>query len=93
MTTPALAHSRALWNRERLDLASDEILAQILDRGEIEAWRDLYALCSRDAVLRGRVLRIIERVPLPYPRFWLAALGSLGESVDIGMPLPREREI
>jgi hypothetical protein len=89
MTSPALEHSRALWNRTRLDLASDEILAQILDRGEIEAWRELYRLAREDAALRNRILGIVRRVPLPFPRFWLAALATLGETVDWGMGLPR----
>src|SRR6185295_17723263 len=33
-----LTRSRALWNRSRLDLESDEALAQILDWGELDAW-------------------------------------------------------
>jgi hypothetical protein len=67
MPPSALERSRALWNRQRLDLASDEVLAQILDRGEIEAWRELYAMAARDDVLRARIHRVIERVPLPFP--------------------------
>ncbi len=34
--TSHLEKSTALWNRSRLELDSDEVLAQILDRGEIE---------------------------------------------------------
>jgi hypothetical protein len=86
----SLQHSPALWNRSRLDLGSDEILAQILDRGSIEDWRELYALASGDALLRRRLLDIIQRAPLPFPRFWLAAIASLGEPVDLGMGLPRD---
>ncbi len=78
------------WNRSRLDLESDEVLAQILDRGDVEAWRELYALASTDAVLRRRILAVIRRVPLPYPGFWLAALASLGEPIDWSVPVPRD---
>ena len=88
MSSPALARSRALWNRERLELASDEVLAQLLDRGEMAAWRELFALCRGDAELRRRVHRVVLAVPLPLPRFWLAALASLGEPVDLAAPLP-----
>jgi hypothetical protein len=44
--TASIAGSRALWNRDALDLSSDEILAQILERGEIGAWRWLYRLAQ-----------------------------------------------
>lgn len=91
--TSALQRSRALWNRRSLDLDSDEILAQILDRGEMEAWRELFARARTDAALRARLLRVVGRVPLPFPRFWLAALASLGEDVDLGAPLPRDEEL
>jgi hypothetical protein len=87
---PHLERSAALWNREYLELRSDEVLAQILDRGEIEAWRELYALARSDAELRRRILGVVKRVPLPFPHFWLAALANLGESVDLGMALPRD---
>jgi len=78
------------WNRSRLDLASDEVLAQILDRGDVEAWRELYQLASDDAALRRRILAVIRRVALPYPGVWLAALASLGEPVDWTVPVPRD---
>ena len=80
--------SRALWNRTRCDLENDETLAQILDRGEIEVWRDVYRRAKSDAQLRQRIVRIVLTVPTPLPRFWLAALASLGESVDLGAPVP-----
>ncbi len=83
-----LERSRALWNRNGLDLRSDEVVAQILDRGELAAWRALYRLASEDATLRRRIERIVREVPLPLPRFWLAALASLGEDVDLGAPVP-----
>ncbi len=83
-----LARSRALWNRTGLDLGSDEVLAQILDRGELSAWREVYRLARADADLRRRIHRIVLSVPLPLPRFWLAALRSLGEDVDLAAELP-----
>ena len=81
------------WNRSRLDLDSDEVLAQILDRGDLEAWRELYRLAAVDETLRARMLAVVRRVPLPYPWFWLAALASLGEQVDWDSQLPRDRGI
>jgi len=39
MSLDDLTHSPALWNRSHLDLRSDEILAQILDRGSMDDWR------------------------------------------------------
>jgi hypothetical protein len=81
-----LATSQALWNRSRLDLESDEVLAQILDRGELEAWRELYRLASgpgeEAARLRRRILRLCRTVPLPFPHLFIAAMGALGEPVD-----------
>ncbi|PYV13861.1 MAG: hypothetical protein DMG07_13240 [Acidobacteria bacterium] len=84
----ALESSRALWNRSSLDLESDEVLAQLLDRGEMAAWRALYRMARADARLRARIKRIVLTVPLPLPRFWLAALASLGEPVDWSAPVP-----
>lgn len=83
-----LASSRALWNRSRLDLESEEIIAQILDRGEVEAWSELYRLAREDGALRGRILKVLTRVPLAYGHFWLAAMASLDERVDMETPLP-----
>jgi len=83
-----LAGSTALWNRSRLDLRSDEQLAQLLDRGTTEDWRELYALAKEDAGLRGRIHRLVLTVPTPLPRFWLAALARLGEEVDLGASVP-----
>jgi hypothetical protein len=90
MSTRALERTVVGWNRSRLDLASDEVLAQILDRGDLDAWRELYALATADATLRRRILGLVRRVPLPYPFFWLAALASLGEPIDWTMPLPSD---
>ncbi len=88
MTSDALTGSRALWNRASLDLRSDEVLSQILDRGEMSAWRALYALAREQAELRQRIARIVTTVPVPLPRFWLAALKGLGEPVDLGTDVP-----
>lgn len=78
--------SRALWNRARADLDSDEMLAQILDRGEIEAWRAVYRFASArtpsGADLRRRIVRIASEVPIGFPHLWLAAMRGLGETVD-----------
>ena len=90
MSTSALERTVVGWNRSRLDLRSDEMLAQILDRGDVAAWRELYHLAARDEALRRRILGVIRRVPLPYPAFWLAALASLGETIDWTLPLPHD---
>lgn len=90
MSPSALERVVVGWNRSRFDLRSDEMLAQILDRGDIDAWKELYALAMGDASLRRRILAVVRRVPLPYPAFWLAALASLGEKVDWTAPLPRD---
>lgn len=86
--TEAIGRSRALWNRDALDLRSDEVLAQLLDRGEMAAWRDLYRMARVDAELRARIHRIVLTVPVTLPHFWLAALDSLGQAVDYGAPVP-----
>ncbi len=85
-----LSGSRALWNREALDLESDEILAQILDRGSWDDWRALYRLATGDPRLRRRIVDLVERVPLYLPNFWLAAMRALGEEVDMRAVAPRE---
>lgn len=82
-----LETSRALWNRTAFDLRSD-VLAQMLERGEIDAWRVLYGLARTDPQLRSRIKRIVLTAPLPLPRFWLAALVSLGEPADLGADVP-----
>ena len=87
MSTPSIG-PRALWNRDALDLRSDEVLAQILDRGELADWRELYRLARGDARLRARIHRLVRTVPLPFPHFWLAALASLGEPVVFDVSVP-----
>jgi hypothetical protein len=88
VSTRALERTVVGWNRSRFDLDSDEVLAQVLDRGDLAAWRELYALAANDPDLRRRILGIVARVPLPYPSFWRAAMASLGERVDWLAPLP-----
>ncbi len=77
-----LARSKALWNRDCLDLASNEVLAQLLDRGSIEDWRALYTVGREDPKLRKRIAALVERVPMYLPHFWLAAMASLGDQVS-----------
>ena len=87
MATPSIG-PRALWNRDTLDLRSDEVLAQVLDRGELADWRELYRLAHANAQLRARIRQLVLTVPLPVPHFWLAALASLGDPVDFDAPVP-----
>jgi hypothetical protein len=89
MSAGALERTVVGWNRSRLDLASDEVLAQIRDRGDLEAWSELYRIASTESGLRRRILGVVQRVPLPYPAFWLAALAGLGEDIDWSRTLPR----
>lgn len=86
----ALELSRALWNRSRLDLRSDEVLAQIIDRGTLADWRELYRLALHLPELRRRIHRLVltTPLPLPLPHFWLAALRAAGEEVDVGVHTP-----
>lgn len=90
MSTRALERTVIGWNRDRLDLESDEVLAQLLDRGDLAAWRELYALAAKDPRLRRRILDLVARVPLPFPCFRRAAMASLGERVDWSFPLPAD---
>ena len=90
MSTAAMERTVVGWNRDRLDLGSDEVLAQILDRGDLEAWRELYRLAAASKPLRQRLLAVIRRAPLPYPHFWLAALAGLGEAIDWTKALPED---
>jgi hypothetical protein len=86
----ALERTVVGWNRSHLDLGSDEVLAQVLDRGDLAAWRELYALAAKDPALRRRILRVVERVPLPLPAYWIAAMAALGEPVDWTLPRPED---
>ena len=85
-----LDQSSALWNRSRLDLRSDEVLAQILDRGALDDWRELYRLAAKDASLRSRILRLCATVPIAMPHLFIAARGALGEIVEPYPNLPRD---
>jgi len=80
------AHARLRFVRTRWSLASDEILAQILDRGELEAWREIYrraaAPTDDGAGLRRRIVRLCCTVPVAFPHLFLAAMAHLGEVVD-----------
>lgn len=93
MSTEALERLVVAWNRSGFDLQSDEMLAQVLDRGDLATWRELFALARHDRVLRQRILSVVRRVPLPYAGFWLAALAHLGESIDWTQPRPVDHGI
>jgi hypothetical protein len=38
------------------------------------------------------ILDLVARVPLPLPYFWLAAIASLGETVNYDRELPNSAE-
>ena len=88
-----LKDSKALWNRSRLDLRSDEQLAQLMDRGGVHDWAILRDLALADPTLRNRMREIVERVEIGFPGFWLSLLASLGEPVDWTRPLPRNQSL
>ncbi len=81
-----LSGSAALWNREGLALESDEVLAQILDRGGLPDWREIYRLASERtaeaARLRRRIVRLCRTVPIAFPNLFLAAMAHLGEPLE-----------
>lgn len=85
-----LERSPALWNRDRLDLRSDEILAQLLDRGTLADWRAIYALARADVGLRDRIVRLASAVPMYLPHFWLSAMRGLGAAVDDAVAVARD---
>ena len=85
-----LSLSRALWNRTRFELESDETLAQVLDRGSLEDWRALYALAEADASLRSRIVATVARVPMYLPHLWLVAMQGLGANVDLTQVAPND---
>lgn len=89
---PSLDQSRALWNRSHLDLRSDEVLAQILDRGALDDWRELYRLAAEDASLRSRILRLCATVPIATPHLFIAAMAALGEIVEPYPDVPRDAD-
>ena len=80
--------SRALWNRSEANWDSDEVLAQILERGTMADWREIYLRAEGDRGFRERLTRLVLTVPLPLPRFWLAALANLDPNVDVGAEVP-----
>ncbi len=54
----------------------------------MDDWRALYALARDDAPLRQRIVQIVGRVPMYLPHFWLAAMKSLGEVVELSAVAP-----
>ncbi len=91
-----LRRSQALWNRTDLVLASDEVLAQLLDRGELDAWRELYRLAAQPdaqgAALRQRIVRLCRTVPLAFPHLFLNAMAALGEPLDPYPDVPEPQD-
>jgi len=69
-----------------LDLASDEALARVLDRGSIEEWRAVYHLLAGNTdasrQLQERIYQILLRVPTARPYVWVTVLTSLGYPID-----------
>ncbi len=84
-----LAESPALWNRSGLDLRSDEVLAQLLDRGRVRDWRALYALAKDSPEVRARIVRLCQTAPIGFAHLFLAAMAGLGEQVDTWPPPQR----
>ena len=84
--------ARGLWNRQAFSWDSDECIAQVMDRGTPDDWRVLGRAAKAEPALRRRMLRIVERVPLPLPRFWLAVLAACGEVVDWEVEVPSYAE-
>lgn len=91
--THDLGSSRALWNRSRLDLRSDEVLAQLMDRGSLDDWRALYALAAADAALRDRMAGLTGRAAMALPHFWRAALTGLGAQIDHDAPVVHHADV
>lgn len=81
MGSELFSGSAALWNRDHFDLRSDEMLAQVLDRGSLQDWRQVYRLAQADLALRGRIAHLVQTVPMATGWFWLAALAAMGEVV------------
>ena len=84
-----LASSPALWNRDGLDLDSDEVLAQILDRGRVRDWRAIYALARESPALRARIVRLCQTAPIGFAHLFLAAMANLGETIETWPPARR----
>ncbi len=63
-----------------------ELDPPLLDRGELQAWREIYRLAARPgeeaAALRRRIIRLCQTVPLSFPHLFLAAVGALGEELE-----------
>ncbi len=91
-----LSQSRALWNRSGLNLESDEVLAQLLDRGELRAWRQLYRLASAPEAdakrLRRRILRLCQTVPLSFPHLFIAAIEAIEGPIEPYPTVPASGE-
>ena len=64
----------------------------VLDRGEVWAWREIYALAAcpgpEGAELRRRIVRLCRTGSAAFPHLFLAAMAHLGEPLD---PYPAVR--
>src|SRR2546425_4968537 len=71
--TNRIDRSRALWNRQDANLESDETLAQLLDRGEMTVWREVFPVGPTRVQLWRRFEGIVFKVPLKMAPLLLAA--------------------
>jgi len=72
--------------RQRPTWIPDEVLAQVLDRGGLDAWRS----CISSPPKTSGCARASQADPdraASYPAFWLAALETWAESIDWSAPL------
>jgi hypothetical protein len=76
-----------------LDLRSDEVLAQVLDHGSLDDWRELFALASGDPWFSSSDPRCGAPRPDCLSGFWLSALVALGEDIDWRAALPEEHDL
>ena len=62
------------------------MLAQILDPGELDAWRAIYRRAAKEtregAALRRRIVHVCCTVPVAFPHLFLAAMAHLGEVIE-----------
>lgn len=70
-------------------MESDEVLCQILDRGQMRDWRALYALARESPPLRRRIVHLCQTTPIGFAHLFLAAMAGLGEPVAVWPP-PRQ---
>ncbi len=69
------------------------MLAQLLDRGEPDVWREIFTMAKTSPILGKRIVRGCLTVPLGFPHLFLAAMEALGEDVPCDPILPRELDL